>query len=359
MAYTRPTASAADATFLGATAYTRPAAGSADATFLSTPQAIAQAASPLGAPAVLAVQFAGWSAADTMLGAPAVVASNSLTAIVTAPTMLGTPEALALQSVAWASAASPMGAPAAYGALAASWVSSPTMLGAPAAIGAMAAGWASAPSMIGIPSAIALIPGLVIAQAPTMMSAPSAIGYHDFTVGMGDVVSRYVMDLTTPGGLVRVPISSWQATLSTGASNYVQCVVPAVAAWVASINAATAFTITRTATTLDGAPVEYEMAAAPLEQIQLSQGPTNYSATLSGYSTAFAEDEAPDAAYDRYLTGVRSVDSGSSGMRVRCAIDWLLRPAQRAYLPDSSSFIVGYINFYQPQGNDSYMDVGE
>ena len=56
---------------------------------------------------------------------------------------------------------------------------------------------------------------------------------------------------------------------------------------------------------------------------------------------------------------MRSVASGSSGYRVRCAIDWLLRPAQRAYLPDGASFIVSYINFYQPQGNDSYMDVGE
>ena len=56
---------------------------------------------------------------------------------------------------------------------------------------------------------------------------------------------------------------------------------------------------------------------------------------------------------------MRSVNSGSTGIRVRCAIDWLLRPAQRAYLPDASSFIVGYINFYQPQGNDSYMDAGE
>lgn len=356
MAYTRPTASAADATFLGATAYTRPAAGSADATFLSTPQAIAQAASPLGAPAVLAVQFAGWSAADTMLGAPAVVASNSLTAIVTAPTMLGTPEALALQSVAWASAASPMGAPAAYGALAASWVSSPTMLGAPAAIGAMAAGWASAPSMIGIPSAIALIPGLVIAQAPTMMSAPSAIGYHDFTVGMGDVVSHYVMDLYP--GAVRVPISSWQATLQTGASCYVQCVIPACLDWSAAINAADEFVVSRIADA-PTAQIEYEMARSPIGQVSMARGPTNFTATLSGYSTAFAEDEAPDAAFDRTLTDVRSITTGTSPTRVRCAIDWLLRPGQRAWYGAGASFVARYINYYVPATGDAYMDVGE
>jgi len=203
------------------------------------------------------------------------------------------------------------------------------------------------------------IPLSSFAAAPSPLDTAYALAYHDFTGQLGDAVTRYVMDLTTPGGLVRVPISSWQATLRTGASNYVQCVVPAVADWVASINAATAFTITRTATPAGGAAIEYEMAAAPLEQIQLSQGPTNYTAVLSGYSPAFAEDEAPDAAYDRHLAGVRSVNSGSTGIRVRCAIDWLLRPAQRAYLPDGSSFIVGYVNYYQPQGNDSYMDAGE
>ncbi len=252
-----------------------------------------------------------------------------------------------------------LGAPSVFGAQVAAWSAVPAVLGAPSVYGAQSAAWAAVPSVLGTPYAMGSVPLIGRAAAPSPLGAAYALAYHDFTAQLAAASTRYVMDLTTPGGLVRVPISSWQATLRTGASNYVQCVVPAVADWVASINAATAFTITRTATTLDGAPVEYEMAAAPLEQIQLSQGPTNYSATLSGYRTAFAEDEAPDAAYDRYLTGVRSVDSGSSGMRVRCAIDWLLRPAQRAYLPDAASFIVGYINFYQPQGNDSYMDAGE
>ena len=299
MAYTRPSATAADFSFAGLAAYTRPAASAADLSFApGTAEGFIACASPLGAALVLA--------------------AFDVRALASANGPLQSPTALAASSFGSVAAASPLGAPAVLA-------------------------WSLA----------------ALSAAPTMLGAPAVLAYHDFTAQISAASTRYVMDLTTPGGLVRVPISSWQATLRTGASNYVQCVVPAVADWVASINAATAFTITRTATTLYGASVEYEMAAAPLEQIQLSQGPTNYSATLSGYSTAFAEDEAPDAAYDRYLTGVRSVDSGSSGMRVRCAIDWLLRPAQRAYLPDASSFIVGYINFYQPQGNDSYMDAGE
>ncbi len=253
-----------------------------------------------------------------------------------------------------------LGAPSVFGAAqVAAWSAAPAVLGVPSVYGAQSAAWAAVPAVLGTPYAMGSVPLIARAAAASPLGTAYALAYHDFTDQLGDAITSYVMDLTTPGGLVRVPISSWQATLQTGASNYVQCVVPAVADWVDSINAATAFTITRAATPAGGDTIEYEMASAPLEQIQLSQGPTNFSGTLSGYSTAFAEDEAPDSAYDRTLAGVRSVASGSSGYRVRCAIDWLLRPAQRAYLPDGASFIVSYINFYQPQGNDSYMDVGE
>jgi len=283
------------------------------------PEAIVSAAGPLGAVLLLGASSLAWAADASPLRQPSVVAYLQVNTYAAAPAVLGTPVVRSLNAAAMAAAAGPLGAVLAVG----------------------------------------YIPLSSFAAADSPLGAALALAYHDFTDQLGDAITRYVMDLTTPGGLVRVPISSWQATLQTGASNYVQCVVPAVADWVDSINAATAFTITRAATPAGGATIEYEMASAPLEQIQLSQGPTNFSGTLSGYSTAFAEDEAPDAAYDRTLAGVRSVASGSSGYRVRCAIDWLLRPAQRAYLPDSSSFIVGYINFYQPQGNDSYMDVGE
>ena len=259
-----------------------------------------------------------------------------------------------------ASAASPLGAAlvlAVVEAQARAAVESP--LGAVQALAQPAFRSTAAASPLGAGAVVATLPVVTLCKAASPLGAALAKAFHDFTALLGDTVTHYVMDLDTPDGAVRVPISSWQATLQTGASNYVQCVVPAVADWVASINAATAFTITRTATPAGGAAIEYEMAAAPLQQIQLSQGPPNYTAVLSGYSPALAEDEAPDAAYDRHLAGVRSVNSGSTGIRVRCAIDWLLRPAQRAYLPDGSSFIVGYVNYYQPQGNDSYMDAGE
>lgn len=212
--------------------------------------------------------------------------------------------------------------------------------------------------MMGAPAALGSFPVVVIAAAASMLGSARALGYHDFTGQIGAAITRYVMDLTTPAGLVRVPISSWQATLQTGAKNYVQGVVPAVADWIDAINDATEFVITRAADTSVGR-IEYEMARAPLEQISIARGQTNYTATLSGYSTAFAENEEPDAAYDRTLTGIRSTTTGTAATRVRCAIDWLLRPGQRAYYDEGASFVVSYINYYVPATGDAYMDVGE
>ena len=300
MAYTRPSASSADFSFAGLASYTRPAASAADLSFApGTAEGIIACASPLGAALVLA--------------------TFDVRALASANGPLQSPTALAASSFGSVAAASPLGAA----------------------------------------RVTASFPVVALCAAASPLGPALAKAFHDFSALLGDTVTRYVMDLTTPDGAVRVPISSWQATLQTGASTYVQCVVPAVADWTAAINAATAFTITRTAEPAGLPVIEYEMASAPLETISIAQGPTNYTATLSGYSEAFAVDDAPPSATDRTLSAVRSITSTSGKMRARCAIDWLLRPAQRAYLPDGASFIVSYINFYQPQGNDSYMDVGE
>jgi hypothetical protein len=234
-----------------------------------------------------------------------------------------------------------------------------SMLGASAVVGAGVTGWASAAAILGSGQVVGSVPMSAWAAAPTMLGAQRALAYHDFTGLLGDAVTTYVMDLATPGGTVRVPISSWQATLQTGASNYVQCVVPAVLSWAATINESTEFAVLRRAAIPDGAPVEYEMARAPVQTVSMDRGPTNYTATLSGYSDAFAENEAPSATYDRTLSGIRSITTGTVKTRVRCAIDWLLRPGQRAFYGGESSFVVSYINYYVPQGSDAYMDVGE
>jgi len=233
-----------------------------------------------------------------------------------------------------------------------------SMLGAVLVHGHGVSGFASAASIFGAAYVLASLPLSAWASGPAILGTAQSAGYHDFTEVVGDSITTYVMDLITPAGTVRAPISSWQATLQTGAKNYVQGVVPAVADWIDAINDATEFVITRAADTSVGR-IEYEMARAPLEQISIARGPTNYTATLSGYSTAFAENEEPDAAYDRTLTGIRSTTTGTAATRVRCAIDWLLRPGQRAYYDEGASFVVSYINYYVPATGDAYMDVGE
>ena len=207
------------------------------------------------------------------------------------------------------------------------------------------------------PSVLAYVPLVAFASAPGPLSGASALAYHDFTAGLGEVVTLYVMDLITPTGSVRIPISSWQATLQTGSSNYVQCVIPACTVWQSAINTATEFVIYRRAVLPSGAAIEQEMARAPATTPQFDRGPLRHTCTLSGYSTAFAANDNPPAVYDRALTGVRSISSGASNLRVRCAVDWLLRPGHRAFV-DGVPFIVSYINYYAPSGFDSYMDVG-
>lgn len=195
-------------------------------------------------------------------------------------------------------------------------------------------------------------------QGPTAYGDFKAVGWHDFTGSLGDVTIFYTADLISSTGVkTRIPISSWQATLKVGGSNYVQCVIPAVTDYVAAIQSATQFVIYRKGVEPDGNFYEVEMAKAPLDTINLDQGPNRYTATISGYSPGFAENENPSEGLDRRLSDVRSISISNSQFRVRCGIDWLLRPATRALVRDQN-FIVSYINYYVNL-DDSYMDVGE
>lgn len=213
-------------------------------------------------------------------------------------------------------------------------------------------------SALGAGKSVNNIPQTARILGGSALGSGKAVGWSDFTGAVSETSTlAYVMDLVTPDGNVRVPISSWQATLQTGASSYVQCVIPACSEWIDDIVAATEFVIYRRAELTDGSTIEYEMATSPLEVRNYSQGPFNYTATISGYPDALTAQDDPSPTFDRTLTGIRSVSDGNGGMRVRADIDWLLRPGMRAYNGDTE-ILVDFINYYVP-GNDQYMDVGE
>jgi len=195
---------------------------------------------------------------------------------------------------------------------------------------------------------------------PPILGAPAIVARHDFTAVVAHLASYYVMDLITESGLVRVPISSWQGTLQTGNQCYLSCVVPACTPWLDVLDEATHFVVSRRVV-YGGRVIEVEMARAPLEIVQFAEGSTNKTASLSGYSAAFESNADPDASLDRTLPGIQSISVYESGVRVRCAIDWLLRPAQRAFYGETP-FIVAYMNFYvvaHEASIEAYMDVGE
>lgn len=251
-----------------------------------------------------------------------------------------------------------LGAPSARSAVSvSSSASATTPLGSPVALSASASSRASVESPLTPAIVRAVMGGRALAAVPSVLSRASALVNHDFTVALGDVTARYLMDLVTPSGLVRAPISSWQATLQTGGKCYVQAVVPASTQYADAINAASEFVISRAAVLPSGMQVEQEMARAPLSA-QFDRGAMRETCTISGYADGFQESDNPPAEYDRTLSRIRSMSSGAGGMRVRCAVDWLLRPGQRAFA-DGVPMIADYINYYAPTGGDSYMDVGE
>lgn len=234
---------------------------------------------------------------------------------------------------------------------------------APSPLGAAELRMVAQSALVSAPSPLGVIELRIVAHLGVWAAAPSPLGaaatlvVHDFTTKLGDGRTQYVMDLTTPDGVVRVPISSWQATLQAGAASYLQAVVPAAAEVVDALETATAFAILRRAVVPDGTAIEYEMAAMPVQTRTLDRGPYRSTMTLAGYAEAFAEGEESAAAFARVLHGVRSISTGPSGHRVRCAIDWLLRPGHRATV-EGEQFTVAYINFYV-NANDAYADVGE
>jgi len=346
MSYTPPAGDALIFDFSTVSGYTPPAGDALifafGDEFGSAPYARAKADSPLGAAMVVAAGAAiARASAATVLGSPTVVAIGPVVARSAAPAMFGGVAAkAAAQVIADARAGSPLGF--AYG-LANVATTARVVVQGPFR-------QASVRAAMGV-RARSSAPSILQPQVTALVS-------HDFTVALGDVVGRYLLDLVTPGGMVRAPISSWQATLQTGAKCYVQAVIPASSPYSSAINSASEFVIYRAAVLPSGMQVEQELARSPVGSAQFDRGAMRETCTISGYASAFDEIASPSAEQQRTLTSVRTMSSGAGGVRARCAVDWLLRPGWVA-VANGVPFTADYINYYAPTGGDSYMDVGE
>jgi hypothetical protein len=152
---------------------------------------------------------------------------------------------------------------------------------------------------------------------------------------------------------IELPMSSWQATVQSGVKSYLQAVVPAgdSAVYDAILERQGGSFLVEKCAIFKDVELRQSMAQAPLSTIRYDRGPTNASATISGYWT-----EATAGSGQVTLQGVRTV-SVTSTVRVRSDIDWTLRPGQVALAAGQTINPVRYINFYV-NATDEYMDVG-
>jgi len=220
------------------------------------------------------------------------------------------------------------------------------------------------PSPLGAPNAVSIhsIGARVGIAGP--LGAALAKAWNDSLIVIPPASTTvYTCDLVDGATVTRLPISSWQATIQTGAASYLQVVVPAAAGYADAIadglaSGTAEIVVYRGARLSDGALIESEMARAPLSTATTDRGPGRYTATLSGYASAWTPDPDPPAVSSRTLQKIRSISTTNGLPRVRCAIDWLLQPGLTA-VADDIEFAVGYINFYATSAGDTYCDVGQ
>lgn len=268
-------------------------------------------------------------------------------------------------TAAWASAPTPLaGADLLVGSTAQARASAPTPLQPPEAIAEPSrAAMAASPTPLQTPEAVAEAPDAAAwASAPSPLEGVSCVAEMDWMALINPVTTRQYYQCVLTGsadGLAdaRLRIKSWQATLQMDRASFLQCVVPGTLDFIDAIEARRNgdIVLIRGAEFQDGTVLEQEMARTPMDTFRYDRGPTRASATLSGYADLFGNNTP--SARKRTLTGVRTISSDQSGLRVRTDIDLLLRPGRQA---DATGYTldVRYINYFV-NNTDAFMDVGE
>lgn len=212
-----------------------------------------------------------------------------------------------------------------------------------------------------VPTAIFAFPGWPTFEGDILLPNPleagttQMVGEQDFSAATVGLPANYLMELSGTTAY-RIPISSWQATTQSDRANYLQCVIPNAGDYVAEITArqdTETFNI-YSLVEIDGNDMRALISSSLIDYLTLDQGPTNYTCTLSGYPAAYV----PGTPKTRTLSNVRTKSTDTNGnMRVRCDIDWYLRPGDTAYA-GADEMTVTYINYYV-NNTQAYMDVGE
>lgn len=144
-------------------------------------------------------------------------------------------------------------------------------------------------------------------------------------------------------GELRVPMSSFQATMRREGKSFLQVIVPAGDAVLPLLEYGTMMQVQLgyyypSVDQFDGLET---IAQAPLEQIREDEGPTRYTLTLSGYGDFPQADPR-----ERPLQGIQTRSTNQGVRRIRCNVDLLLRPDNYAIDGDGSVFQVDMIQYF-------------
>jgi len=225
--------------------------------------------------------------------------------------------------------------------------------------------YVEAASPLGAFNAVATVPSGIRGQFVGPLgefNSTVATDFHDLIEGQ-TVYS--VMDLTLDDdSIVRIPISSWNATIQTDERCYLRCSMPAGELTddeFDAITEAVSFTITMQTTTSRGEPIERSFTCTPTDPdtllVQIDEGATNYTMQVYGYSDAYPTIDTPAEGFYRPMRGKSSLSTSPDRFRARCSVDWIMIPGDVA-TDGATEFTVAYMNVYATDDGNTYMDIG-
>lgn len=144
---------------------------------------------------------------------------------------------------------------------------------------------------------------------------------------------------------VRVPMSSFQATMRRTGKSFLQAVIPSGDTVLPGLVYGAIMQV-RLGYYDPGTDQFSDLeviAETPLEQIRSDEGPTRYTLTLSGYGVFPNLGTNNDA---RSLSGIQTRSINQGIRRVRCDVDLLLRPDGTAIDSDGLQFTVDMIQYF-------------